>query len=138
LVDLDLRLHGVVLEIYYRVLIVRHLSILVGLSGAILFLTSISALRQIAAVAMFGGMVLWTLTVTILVWPACALALRGRPVTLTRLHHSMNVLNSSDLLGELKGERWMTESRMRSIVRLEIALVPCLLISMLVGGLFAS
>ena len=91
LVDLDLNIDSLRLRMYLTLIVLRHAATISGLVGAAILASSLAAVRTVGAVLMFGGLLLYCLCVTILTLPLCVRVLRGKPFSLTRFHHSINV-----------------------------------------------
>jgi hypothetical protein len=126
LTDLDLLLDPVTMRWYVRLLCLRHASIVVGLSSASLLMLPFGRVDEIAGNTMQVSLLVFALTVTILVWPLCVRTLRGRPVSYTRFHYSLNVLNGNSLLDDSSSPN---PTQVNAIVRLEYVLFAVLVFS---------
>ena len=138
MVDLDLNIDSLTLRMYLKLIVLGHAATISGLVGAAILVSSLAALRTVGAVLMFGGLLLYCLCVTVFALPLCVRVLRGKPFSLVRLHHSLNIMNGDGLLSDERcSESTITPSRIRRVVLFEIILVPCILLSMVIGGILA-
>ena len=123
-IDLDLAIDTTTLRWYRRLLVLRHASIVVGAASAVVVASPLNSLREWAGTLVILAAVGFALSMTVLLWPLCARALRGGRTTYVRFHHSLNVLTSHALLDQLEpGDGAMvTRRNLRTVIAIEIAL----------------